>query len=104
MRTALRNGGVERSDFQDLIINSMNLDDVKMGDNGIEEADTFIESTKSKYPSCFGTVQEGGTNPINPPAGNPPRSLTLAQIEKMSPDEINANWEAVQQTLSKQGV
>lgn len=101
VRTALRNGGVERSDFQDLIINSMNLDDVKIGENGIEGADTFIETTKSKYPSCFGTVQEGGTPPVNPPSGNPPRSLTMAQIEKMSAEEINANWDAVQQTLSK---
>ena len=104
VRNALRNGGVERSDFQDLIINSMNLDDIKVSEDGIEEADKFIESTKSKYPSCFGTVQEGGTPPVNPPSGNPPRSLTMAQIEKMSPDEINANWDAVQQTLSKQGV
>ena len=100
VRTALRNGGVERSDFQDLIINSMNLDEVKITDNGIENADTFIESTKSKYPSCFGTVQEGGTPPIAPPSGGG-KTFTRAQIEKMTPDEINENWEAVQQVLAK---
>ena len=100
VRTALRNGGVERSDFQDLIINSMNLDDVNMTDDGIENADTFIESTRTKYPSCFGTVQEGGTPPITPPSGGG-KTLTRAQIEKMTPDEINANWDAVQQALAK---
>ena len=100
VRTALRNGGVERSDFQDLIINSMNLADVNITDEGIENADTFIESTKSKYPSCFGTVQEGGTPPITPPSGGG-KTFTRAQIEKMTPDEINENWEAVQKVLAK---
>lgn len=100
VRTALRNGGVERSDFQDLIINSMNLADVNITDEGIENADTFIESTKSKYPSCFGTVQEGGTPQITPPSGGG-KTFTRAQIEKMTPDEINENWEAVQKVLAK---
>ena len=29
--------------------------------------------------------------------------LTMEQIKSMSPDEINANWEAVQATLSRGG-
>lgn len=100
VRTALRNGGVERQDFQDLILNSIKLDDIKVGENGIEDADSFIESTKTLYPSCFGTVQEGGTPPITPPSGSG-KPLTKAQIEKMSPEEINSRWDEVQQALAK---
>ena len=100
VRTALRNGGVERQDFQDLILNSIKLDDIKVGEDGIEDADAFIESTKSLYPSCFGTVQEGGTPPITPPSGSG-KPLTRAQIERMSPDEINSRWDEVQQALGK---
>ena len=99
VRTALRNGGVARSDFQDLIIGSMSMDDVTMDGDGIKDLETFISTTKTKYPSCFGTVTEGGTPPVNPMGGNPPARFTLEQIKSMSPDEINKNWEAVQQTL-----
>lgn len=101
VRLALRNGGVVRTDFQDLIVNSMNLDDVTMEDNAIKDVDQFIESTKTKYPSCFGKVEEVGTPPINPVGGNPPQALTLEQIKGMSPEEINKNWDAVQAALKK---
>lgn len=102
VRTALRNGGVSRSDFQDLILNSMSMDDVKMGESGIEDADSFIENTKAKYPSCFGTVVESGTKPVNPMGAESGKKLTLAQIRNMSADEINANWEAVQKAMASQ--
>lgn len=101
VRTALRNGGVTRSDFQDLILNSMSMDDVTVGENGIEDADSFIQNTKAKYPSCFGTVTEGGTPPVNPMGGNQ-NVLTIEQIKHMTADEINNNWEAVQKVLSSQ--
>lgn len=102
VRTALRNGGVNRSDFQDLILNSMSLDEIKVGENGIEDADSFIATTKAKYPSCFGTVTEGGTPPVDPMGGNSQKTLTIAQIKAMTPDEINQNWEAVQKAMAAQ--
>ena len=102
VRTALRNGGVSRSDFQDLILNSMSLDDIKVGENGIEDADSFINNTKAKYPSCFGTITEGGTPPVEPMGGNPQKALTIAQIKKMTPEEINKNWDAVQKAMAAQ--
>lgn len=102
VRNVLRDNGVARSDFQDLIINSLSMDDISMGENGMENADTFIETTKSKYPSCFGTVTEEGTKSVEPMGGNPPRKLTIAQIKAMTADEINANWEAVQKAMASQ--
>ena len=102
VRNALRNGGVSRSDFQDLILSSLSLDDITIGEDGIEDADSFIQSTKAKCPSCFGEVVESGTVKIEPMGGNPPKKLTIAQIRQMSADEINANWDAVQKAMASQ--
>lgn len=93
VRDALRANGVARTEFQDLIINALDLNGITVGEKGIENVDTLIESTKTKYPACFASVQEGGTPPVNPLGGNPPRSLTREDISKMTPEQINAAWE-----------
>lgn len=100
VRTALRANGVARTEFQDLIINALDLKDINVGDKGIENVDALIESTKTKYPACFSTVQEGGTPPVDPLGGNPPRPLTIADVKKMTPEQINANWAEVQKALA----
>ena len=99
VRTALRANGVARAEFQDLIINAMNLNDIKVDEKGIENVDALIESTKTKYPACFASIQEGGTPPVEPLGGNPPRPLTIADVKKMTPEQINANWDEVQKAL-----
>lgn len=101
VRNALRNGGVVRPDFQDLIIGSLSMDNVSLDENGnVVDADKLIESTQTKYPSCFGTVTEGGTPKIEPMGGNHEKLLTKAQIDAMSPDEINAKWDLVQKSMT----
>ena len=100
VRTALRTSGVARTEFQDLIINAMNLNDINVGEKGIENVEALIESTKAKYPGCFSTVQEVGTTPVEPLGGNPSRPLTIADVKKMTPEQINANWAEVQKALA----
>ena len=102
VRTALSTNGVARPEFQDLIINAMNLNDIKVGDNGIEDVDKLIESTRAKYPGCFGVVQESGTSPVNPISGTPSRPLKREDISKMTPEQINKAWESgeIQKALS----
>ena len=100
VRDMLRTNGVQRSEFQDLIINAMNLNDITVGEKGIENVEALIESTKTKYPGCFGTVTEAGTPPVEPVGGNPSRPLTIADVKKMTPDQINANWPEVQKALA----
>ncbi|MGG3780420.1 DUF4355 domain-containing protein, partial [Schinkia azotoformans] len=41
-------------------------------------------------------LKSSGTNPKD---GNPPLTFTKDQIAKMTPDEINKNWDAVQSAL-----
>lgn len=101
VRTALRANGVARAEFQDLIINALDLNGINVDDKGIENVDALIESTKTKYPGCFSTVEEIGTSPVEPPSGNPPRPLTIADVKKMTPEQINANWAEVQKALAQ---
>ena len=104
VRAVLRNGGVVRPDFQDLIIGSLSMDSVSLDENGaVVDADKLIESTQSKYPSCFGTVTVEGAPKVEPMGGTPKKLLTKAQIEAMSEPEINANWELVQASLQRLG-
>ena len=100
LRDVLRNNGVARAEFQDLIINALDLNGVTVGENGIENVDTLIESTKTKYPACFSSVTETGTSTVNPPSGNPSRPLTIADVKKMTAEQINANWDEVQKALA----
>ena len=100
LRNVLRANGVVRTEFQDLIINATDLNGITVGDKGIENVDTLIESTKSKYPACFSVIEEGGTPPVNPIGGNPPRPLTIADVKKMTTEQINANWAEVQKALA----
>ena len=102
VRDALRANGVVRSEFQDLIINSLDLNGVTVTDKGIENVEALVESTKTKYPACFSTVQDGGTPPIEPLGGTPPRPLTIADVKKMTAEQINANWAEVQKALANQ--
>ena len=100
VRDALKLNGVARSEFQDLIINALDLNGITVGEKGIENVDALIESTKTKYPSCFSSVTETGTPPVDPPSGNPPRPLTIADVKKMTAEQINANWAEVQKALA----
>lgn len=45
------------------------------------------------------TKRQGAPSPTNPSS---PSRLTLDAVKRMSPQEINANWAAVQDVLSKQ--
>lgn len=94
VRNALSANGVARAEFQDLIINALNLNDINVGEKGIENVDALIESTKAKYPGCFGVVQESGTSPVNPISGTPSRPLKREDIPKMTPEQINKAWES----------
>lgn len=44
----------------------------------------------------------GGTNPAN--SGNQAQVFTREQIKKMTPDEINANWEAIMKQMATGGI
>lgn len=44
----------------------------------------------------------GGTNPVN--TGNQSQVFTREQLKKMTPEEINANWDAIMKQLASGGI
>ena len=61
---------------------------------GVEAALTALAQAKP-----FLKAQSGGGSPTNPPRAG--ATLTKEAISKMTPDQINANWPAVQAALEK---
>jgi membrane protein involved in colicin uptake len=65
----------------------------------------ITEQTRAEYQGA--RAQTGGVSigsgVKQPVGGTPAGGLTEAQIDAMTPDEINANWDKVQETLKRQG-
>lgn len=99
VRAALKAAGVNRDEFADLLMGKVDLSKVEMDGDKVKDADGLINPLKGSYAGCFGTVSEEGTPPANPPAGGGKTSYTAADIEKMSVEEINKNWEAISKSL-----
>lgn len=90
------------------------LGDVELDDKGeIKDLDNKIKDLQTNHPTFF---LEQTTEPAEPKGpqdfttipnklkeGQQTTSFTMAQVENMSPQEINDNWDAVQVTLSQGG-
>lgn len=99
VRAALKAAGVNRDEFTDLLMGKVDLGKVELDGNKVKDADALISPLKGSYGGCFGEVADKGTDPANPPSGGGKTTFTAADIEKMSVDEINKNWEAISKSL-----
>lgn len=95
---ALKNAGVAREEFVDLLIGKIDMEQVEMDGETAKNADALIEPLKASYSGCFGKTETLGTPPVAPPSGGG-KTFTREQLKNMSADEINANWDAVQSAL-----
>lgn len=99
VRAALKAAGVNRDEFTDLLMGKVDLSKVELDGDKVKDADGLIAPLKGSYAGCFGEVTDSGTDTINPPSGGGKTTYTAADIEKMSVDEINKNWEAISKSL-----
>lgn len=99
VRAALKAAGVNRDEFADLLMGKVDLGKVELDGGKVKDVDSLINPLKDSYAGCFGEVTDSGTDPINPPSGGGKTTYTAADIEKMSVDEINKNWEAISKSL-----
>ena len=79
-RDVLKSGGVQRSEFIDLLEGQTDLKAIEMKDGKITNADALLEPLKAKFAPCFGTSETVGTQMIAPPAGDGKPALTKAEI------------------------
>ena len=104
-----------RAYFESKNITGSNLD-LAMRGCGEEMAALVMDGDKIKdttrldalvdgaYKSLFYTEHTQGANPANPPANNPAKNYTAAEIKNMSAAQINANWDSIKSSLNQTGV
>ena len=104
-----------RAYFESKNITGANLD-LAMRGCGEEMAALVMDGDKIKdttsldalidgaYKSLVYTEHVQGANPANPPANNPAKNYTTAEIKNMSAAQINANWDSIKASLNKKGV
>lgn len=64
----------------DLLINTVNLDDVTVENDAIKDVDAVVNPIKAAHSGLFGKVSTGGTPPITPPSGGGKGTMTRDQI------------------------
>lgn len=95
--TAAARLGVKHVDAALKLIDTSVLD---IGDDGkVSGADAAMRDLVKLYPGLFGAASD---NPGNPDTGQR-GGLTLDEIKRMTPSEVQARMEEVQAVLAKQG-
>ncbi len=102
-RTALddvfRKAGVARDTFRNTMLKAWDMDAVELDESGaIKDIDGINAAVQKDYADFIATSEDKPLPPNNPPAGGG-QKFTVADIKKMSPEEINKNWEAISQAL-----
>ena len=84
----------------DSILKVSNVDGIELDEDGkIKDGDALTDSIKSEWADFIVTEQTRGAKTGTPPAQVQKKAYTREDIEKMSPDEINKNWDDIQQSL-----
>lgn len=93
LRGALKEAGVLREDFAELLLKAVDLDAVDAADPA-----AAISELRERYGGCFATTQQQGTPALNPPTAGR-QTLTREAIQGMSVEDINAQWDQVKLAL-----
>lgn len=97
-REVLKAAGVSDKRI-DSIIRVSDIDSVELDESGkIKEAEKLTESIKNEWADFIVSTNTQGANTATPPT-NSKKSFSREDIAKMSPDEINKNWETIKNSL-----
>lgn len=81
------------------VLRVYDVDSVELDENGAaKNADSLTESAKAEWADFIPTTTTQGAPTANPPATNT-KLYTREEIRKMTPAEINANFEAIKASL-----
>ncbi len=98
-RKLLRESGVSEKRL-DTVMKVTDLSSVELDENGgIKDANSLTESIKAEWADFITSSGTEGARTDTPPDNNPQTRYTSEQIKNMSPDEINANWEAIKASM-----
>lgn len=102
-RALLKAAGVSEKRI-DAVLKVSDVDGVELDDKGkIKDADKLTESVKTEWADFIVTTATKGADTHNPPANNVAKTYTRDDIKKMSPAEINKNWDSIKASLNGKG-
>lgn len=97
-REVLKAAGVSDKRI-DSIVRVSDIDSVELDESGkIKEADKLTESIKNEWADFIVSTNTKGADTATPPTTSK-KSFSREDIAKMSPDEINKNWETIKNSL-----
>ncbi len=99
LTAAFEAAGVKRDSFRKVMLKGWDMEKVELDDNGaIKDMDGLTAAVQKDYADFIATGEDKPLPVNNPPAGGG-QTFTKADIDKMTPDEINKNWEAISKSL-----
>lgn len=98
-RELLKAAGVTEKRI-DSVVRVSDLDGLELDDKGaIKDADKLTESIKTEWADFIPTTTTQGAQTATPPTTTTQKTYTAADIRKMSPAEINQNFDAIKASL-----
>lgn len=95
-----KEAGIARDSFLRAVGREFDRSKIQRGEDGaIVNHDALVEYVKKDFADFGSTTTEQGAPPVTPPAGGN-KTYTRAEIQAMSPEEINKNWPEVQKSLA----
>ena len=73
-------------------------------DGKLKGANDHIKAVREEWAEYVTTTTTTGAKTSTPPANNPAKNYTTAEIKNMSAAEINANWDSIKASLNQKGV
>lgn len=96
-RKLLKDAGVSEKRI-DSIMKLTDLSAIEMQDDGLKDVEALTEAIKSEWSDFITTTSTSGAKTTTPPA-NVHKTFSHEDIANMTVDEINANWEAISQSM-----
>jgi len=98
-RTLLKESGISEKRL-DSILRLTDLSSIEIEDGKIKDSEKVTENIKNEWSDFITSpsVQIPATQ--TPPANNPLKKYSHEEIAKMTPDEINANWDSIKESMS----
>ena len=80
-------------------------DKIELGEDGkLKGANDHIKAVREEWSEYVTTTTTTGAKTSTPPANNPAKNYTTAEIKNMSAAQINANWDSIKASLNQKGV
>lgn len=97
-REVLKAAGVSDKRI-DSVVRVSDIDSVELDESGkIKGADKLTESIKNEWADFIVSTNTKGADTATPPTTSK-KSFSREDIDKMTPDEINKNWETIKNSL-----